>query len=112
MTENTMKLLAKSIEVAKRIVEEHRLDCSFNGNNDLVLWAEDVDGYVKTADEVNCHMPLGLTPKDVENFLSLNGAKNAVYRALAVKAGVGVKAADWFYFNHAQQNPNFYAERR
>jgi hypothetical protein len=112
MTENTMKLLFKSVEVAHRLVEEHKLDCSFDGNGDLALWAEDVDGYVKTADEVDCHMPLGLTPKDVESFLSLNGAENAVYRALAAKAGIPVRTADWFYFNVAPQNPNFYSERR
>jgi len=44
-------------------------------------------------------LPLGLSREEVEQYLTLQGVELALYRALAMKAGVPVKDADWYWHN-------------
>lgn len=102
-------LLILSANVAKRIVKDHELSCSIMGSH-VTLWgwviapAENFWGELQGSPVVDStgvilDLPLGLTRETIEEYLTMGGVEQAVYRALAVKAGIPVNVADWFWWN-------------
>ncbi len=105
MKTRTMIMLAIMSDLAEIIVKTSKLSCSCSTDGDVLLWGPVLDkhwefGYPYSFEcrgEI-IDLPHGLTRESIENCLTLNGTVNAVFRALAIKAGVPIKAADWWFF--------------
>ena len=106
MKTRTMIMLTKMASLAETIVEKSCLSSAVDFDGAHLLWGPvedtEIEGYRWSWQPKGKILDLshGLTREDIESCLTLTGVENAVYRALAVKAGVAVKTADWWYFNH------------